>query len=265
MCRSYRAPSGTALILLSLIAVGSPATAQVTVARVLDDATRQPLVGAKVAVFANDSLERVVTTNSAGFFELRLEPGRYVVEINSEGYLPQRRSLDLPSTAPVPAFLLRRDIVPLEPVEARAQAQRTERGRTVARPSHLLSGERLARLERASVSAAGAIRELGAGLQVRERPPRGLCVQSARRIASFNAAPGTCEMVAVVVNGVVVQNGPQILANMRVAEWESIEYVPPILAGQLYGMDAGAFGAIVLWSRGFGPHRDPERNSGGDG
>jgi hypothetical protein len=39
--------------------------------------------------------------------------------------------------------------------------------------------------------------------------------------------------------------------------------VPAPEAGTLFGMEAGANGALVLWTRGRGPHRSPQRNGGG--
>jgi hypothetical protein len=43
------------------------------------------------------------------------------------------------------------------------------------------------------------------------------------------------------------------------SSFASIEYIPPADAALLYGMNA-ASGALVLWSRGHGPHATAERN-----
>jgi hypothetical protein len=41
---------------------------------------------------------------------------------------------------------------------------------------------------------------------------------------------------------------------------ESFEYLSPVEAGQQYGLDASANGALVIWTRGRGPHKSPDRN-----
>jgi hypothetical protein len=70
-------------------------------------------------------------------------------------------------------------------------------------------------------------------------------------------------MVVVVLDGIVVGNGSELVSEMQLGHYESIEYLPPVEAGQRYGMEASAKGAIVLWTRGFGPHRSEARDPGG--
>jgi hypothetical protein len=169
--------------------------------------------------------------------------------------------------ATLPAILLKSTAVPLDTlqVEARARDHRDDlRGPDL---THVLSGARMAQLEKMSVSGPGVIRQLAAGLRVRERSSRSVCVESTRRYMSMRdmmtgGNSGGCEMVVVVLDGVVVGNGSQLLAGMNIGHYESIEYVPPVEAGRRYGMEASARGAIVLWTRGFGPHRSEARDPG---
>jgi hypothetical protein len=73
--------------------------------------------------------------------------------------------------------------------------------------------------------------------------------------------------VAIVINGVNTgMDGESALLffqSLQVPDWESIEYVAPIDAGVQYGMLAGERGALVLWSRGMGPHASEARGGGG--
>jgi hypothetical protein len=199
----------------------------------------------------------------------RIEPGSYTLVIEHPGFAPVRQRLLIEPEAivAVPAIVLKATAVPLDTlqVETRKRDREDLRG---AHATYLLSGSRMAQLERASVSGPAAVRQLSAGLRVRETSSRSVCVESTRRYMSMRdmmtgGRSGGCVMVVVVLDGVVVGNGSQILSGMSIGHYESIEYLPPVQAGQLYGMEASARGAIVLWTRGFGPHRSEARNPSG--
>jgi hypothetical protein len=48
---------------------------------------------------------------------------------------------------------------------------------------------------------------------------------------------------------------------MSVRELESVEYLNPLDAGLRYGNRAAQSGALVMWSRGQGPHKSPSRHN----
>jgi hypothetical protein len=50
------------------------------------------------------------------------------------------------------------------------------------------------------------------------------------------------------------------MRTFHLGDFESIEYSPPAEAAQKYGMDAGTYGALLLWTRGRGPHVSDARN-----
>jgi hypothetical protein len=69
--------------------------------------------------------------------------------------------------------------------------------------------------------------------------------------------------VVLVIDGIVMAHGP-ILVRQTLSEplsnWESVQYLTPVEAGSRFGLDASARGALLLWSRGRGPHVSEDRN-----
>jgi hypothetical protein len=253
---------------LSLLLVAQGLSAQQVRARIVDDASRQPLADVTVGLVDNANAERAsATTGDDGFFEFeRPDPGAYTLVIEHMGYAPVRQPLVITAgeEVMVPAIVLRSTATVLDTLHAEARAADRLRGADL---THVISGEHMARLEQANVSGPGVVRQLGAGLRVKESGPQSVCVESRRRYMSMRdmlRGSSGCEMVVVVLDGVVVGNGSHILGGMQIGHYESIEYVPPVQAGRQFGMEASAKGAIVLWTRGFGPHRsaarDPDRD-----
>ena len=81
------------LLLASLIALAgaaAPLSAQMIHGRLLQEGTLAPLTGASVQLLdaQGNELNRVVTTNEAGTFAMRVEPGRYTLRIRRIGFQP---------------------------------------------------------------------------------------------------------------------------------------------------------------------------------
>jgi hypothetical protein len=70
-----------------------------------------------------------------------------------------------------------------------------------------------------------------------------------------------CEPVVLVIDGVVTGDPHEPLRSFRLSDMESVELLQPTDAGLQYGLDASANGALVIWTRGRGPHRSEARNS----
>jgi hypothetical protein len=89
-------------------------------------------------------------------------------------------------------------------------------------------------------------------------PDYGPCIQSGRVVYSTQAAP--CEMVEVIFDGVSIDPGraPSFLYRLNLDGVESIQYVPPLAAAR-WGFRASANGALLIWTRGRGPHNDDGR------
>lgn len=98
------------------------------------------------------------------------------------------------------------------------------------------------------------------------------CVESGRGPVSFRGGRSeTCNLVAIVIDGLDTGLGQdpgsmrealRFIESLDVADYESVEYLSSVRAGFRYGMHASAQGALVLWTRGSGPHRSEGRGGG---
>jgi hypothetical protein len=254
--------------ILMLAASAASTAAQTVRGRVIDDAARQGVAQATVALVdsANGRLAEVVT-GADGFFTFAAPgAGSFRIIVVHPGFAREERPVRVGTTnLTVPAFVLKTEAVLLDAITAegrRAASDSAAAAATFARSSFTMAGARLARLEQVGATMQAAMREFS-GLRVREIPTRTgrprLCVESTRAIVGLSGG-GACNWVALVIDGVTVQDQETFFRSMRVADWESIEYVSPGDGAVRYGMDASARGAIVFWSRGMGPHRSAERN-----
>jgi hypothetical protein len=253
--------------IIALASSPSTAEAQQVRGRVVDMATRQAIPGAFVTLLGADSavVTRVETAND-GFFTLKTSPGAYTISIESVGYAPGSRAIEVGTEDQVvPAFTLSAEAVELEGVDVRADARDAIDGRPVATSRYILAGERLANLERHGIPFPSALRQLDAGLRVIETiGPSGqpqLCVRATRNLPSFSGRrEGTCDWPALIIDGVAVGIDQTIVRSLDLRSYESIEFLSSIEAQQRYGLMGGATGALVLWTRGRGPHVDEGRN-----
>lgn len=264
---------------LFLLLLLSPSTvdAQRIVARVVDSESRSPLSEVTVTLQRMDSTDVATSaTRDDGFFLVTAPAaGEYRLRLERIGYATRVQRVTVAAgDVSLPAITLTQRAVPLEEVEAEARRIRPDTATGVGqRSSHLLAGERLARLALLGISGQGLVRELGGGLRVRSRG-QGYCVESTRRTMSLSLNRPSCEWVAVIIDGVLVGDPSactgstrstcfiaQFFRNLRAHEWESIEYLPPLQAGQRYGMIASGAGAIAVWTRGLGPYRSAARDT----
>lgn len=269
---------GACVIAALLAALSGDAAAQTIRGRAVDNATRGPI--ADVAVFlrlpSGDTLT-IATTAADGFFIVRApSAGRYIVSLERLGYaVEEREVVVLDGDLLVPAFVLKSQAVPLPAVDAAVTTGRAPVTTGFQRSSHVVAGAQLARLERQNASVAAVVRGLP-NVRMRTLPTfknrelrvlqNYVCIESTRRIMAipdpWRTAP-ECDPVVVVLNGVVGGDAHEMVRSINVADIESIELLQPAEAGVLYGLDASAVGALVIWLRGFGPHKSDERNRGG--
>lgn len=264
------APTGL-LVAFLLVAGVKTAVAQEIRGRVVDERTRRPLISAVVTLLDSDSsVIRRVETDNDGFFRVRPgRPGDFTIEIELLGYSPGRRVIRVGAEdLTVPAFVLRIQVIAVDSIDVEAARSRRTDPAVVgfARASHVIAGARLARLEVQGLTFLSAVRELATGLRVRQyRTPGGetrTCIESVRQIIPMpgrGGGPG-CQWVAVIVDGIQIGDPEREVRAMHLDQFESVEYFTPVEAGYRFGMDASSAGALVLWSRGRGPHVDPARN-----
>jgi hypothetical protein len=242
--------------------------AQQVRARVIDADRRTPLRDVQVLVVDSAGSEYgAARTGGDGFFHIRqLTHGSYTLILEHGGYHPVRRPLVATGTdlLTLPAILMQSEAVALDPVLAGAAARTPSfREEDEVRPEFLLAGARMAELELVNAAPTTIYRELAPGLHIRGEG-RTLCVESRRGPNSMRGGGGrACEPVAVIVDGMPVSDGTLILRGLKPGAWESIEYLSAIQASLRYGLyGSSSGGAIVLWTRGLGPHRSAARNGG---
>jgi hypothetical protein len=271
----------SALILICvLLLTARSAAAQDIRGRVVDDASRQPIVRATATLLSNGNVLARVATDANGFFNLRPQAtGDYEIAVEMIGYAVERRTVSYSGQAiALPAFVLKTAAILLDPVEANARRSSDATAEVgFARASQVIAGARLAQLEQHAARPITLVREIG-GLRVLEyKGPSGepiICIESRRRVMSFQprATRGQlnfqppCDWPVIVIDGIKVSDGDnayqahQTFRELQLQDMESFEYMSPVEAGQRYGLQASANGAMVIWTRGRGPHKDPARN-----
>lgn len=266
---------GVPLLLALLLLWPLPAHGQRLTVRVVDEAARRPLAEVSVTLLAADSTALGVTaTDPDGFFQLRLPgPGEYRLLLGRIGYAPVIQHVTAGSAdLSLPAIRMQANTVLLDTLRAEGRRRRRDIDTGLGlRRFNTIAGARLAWLERVGASGQALVRELGAGLRVRPVGASDYCVESTRSIRSLGASRG-CSWVAVIIDDVTVGHPEDCRSNkncfvahffrtFRADEWESIQYVSPLHGGYRYGFAAGANGAILVYTRGFGPLKDPARNA----
>ncbi|HEX2166435.1 MAG TPA: carboxypeptidase-like regulatory domain-containing protein [Longimicrobiales bacterium] len=255
------------LVLLALGLLPGALHGQQVRARVIDADQRSALTAVQVLITDSaGSTYASAETDGNGFFTIeQLQAGEYALVLRRDGYRTVNQPLVIRGVAPVtlPAILMQSEAVVLDPVRAEGRRQPAiDIAEEEVRGEFVLAGGQLAQLEQVNASPQAVYRELG--LRVRESVTSGgtyFCVGGNRGPTSMRGGGGGCEPIAVVVDGILVSNPTQVLRNYRVSEWESVEYLNAVEAGVRHGLHAShAGGAIVLWTRGLGPHRTPARD-----
>ncbi len=255
-----------ALLLLALAA--APLAAQSVKGRVVDEKTRQAIASATVTLrAASGEVVAHDLSDRGGYFKLSAHAaGDYTIVVEPLGYAPAQRAVSLSphQELVVPAFVLAAQAIPLDSISARGERAPDQRAAVgFTRSSMVLAAGRMAMLERQGATLMTAIRELS-GVRIREFMTAGgqkvTCVEALLRFRSITGDERYCEPVVFVVDGVQIGSSDYLLRNMNLTDYESVEFLPPAEAGQRYGLEASSHGAVVLWTRGRGPHVDPERN-----
>lgn len=243
--------------IFTLVLAGG-AAAQRSEIRVVDEPTRLGIRYATLTLEADGQQSAVAETDSLGFAIIAIPERRtYTVRVRALGYLEQTREIDFATRdlSLIPAFVLQPEVLALTPIEvqARRSSYRGEGGGT--RASQTVAGARIARMRLAGLMLEDAIREMPG---VRVSYPRGrLCVESTRGYGSFRGNPADCRMVAIVVDGFPSMDAAEMLRNATLDNFESVELMSAREAGFRYGMEASQRGALILWTRGRGPHVVP--------
>jgi hypothetical protein len=239
-----------------------------------DAASGQPMRGAAVwfgttGLAAYSSGEGIVRIDG-------VRPGEHELRVEMVGYgsrsmpvrIPEGESLQLDVRVPAVA-------VALEPISVHGHMRsefRTPRESNTR--VDIIAGDDMAAAEDRGARVIDLLRASFPGVFVHEgrystvhSPELSyiVCIESLRRMDRLRLPDGVeepfCDMVTVVVDGVPTFAAGQFLRNMSVRELESVEYLNPLDAGLRYGNRAAQSGALVMWSRGQGPHKSPSRHN----
>jgi hypothetical protein len=149
-------------------------------------------------------------------------------------------------------------------VRARTAEQRVRLAAPVAQ--HVIAGEPLRSAAVRGATIPETLRELPGMLvhygtfETVGGREMGACVESRRSMPRLVRPPRRypdipwCDAVTVVLDGVVIPRPVEFFKSARLDQMESIEYLSPLGAATRWGLEASATGAIVLWTRGHGPH-----------
>ncbi len=263
-------PRAFALALLLLLNGFVPLSSQEVRGRVVDEATRSGIASAKVVLIsiAGDTL-RQTSTGPEGFFTMKIPAaGDYIVHVQYVGYGDGENHIHVgTANVTLPAFVLRVTVIKLDSL--RVSANQNNRSATVgfAHATYVVSGSRMAFLERQGARPLTVVRELP-NVRMRNIPRYTVagggvilnytCIESVRKFIDFRTSG--CDPVVMIVDGIVVGDPYDNLRSLSLADIESLELLNPVEAGFQYGPNAAAVGALVIWTRGRGPHESQARD-----
>jgi len=263
LSRSIRRLGAVALLIPGAV------DAQVRVSGRVVNNSNAPLSGAAVG-FTRGDVGRRIATDAAGRFEVVLpDTGVYEVRVELIGYIARTDTLQVTGPRDRLEFRLSVDAVRLDPLRIESEARRwSDIPQPVSR-SHVLSGSEMAALEKNNVSMSSAVRRMP-GLRIRRADVRDRlgrrrmidCYEVARRQATLTQTTG-CDAVVVIIDGAEMDDPVEVAEFMRterISSYESMQLLTPTQAQQRFGMDAGARGAILFFTRGRGPHLSDARN-----
>lgn len=252
---------------------GSPTNLATLVGTLLDAESGRPIATASVELGATG--QQVLTDERGRFRFSGVSPGTYQFQVTRIGYDWDWES-GVVEVEPSANILLELHAAPraveLEAIVVRASTPETRMARGNSVSTRILSPDRIREAEERTQGMGDLIRELPS-LQIRQGRfetydgiEYGYCVESSRALARM-APPEQesrlpwCEMIAVIIDGIETIRGGEALHMVRVHEIESVEFLPPIGAMR-YGERAAANGALLIWTRGRGPHRETADRDG---
>lgn len=251
-CQSHRLHFGAVLFLIVML-TPSVVWGQTLSGVVRDEKSREPIPAATVSLLTTTgvALTRVMS-DSLGRFRLQPpSPGVYQLHVEQIGYgatAPQEFRIGSEGITQV-EVLLSLEPVALEAVVVQAQS-RIERER-IARgtPLRILTRPDIEELERHA--GARAVRDLARrfpGVRVYQTIKGGqpaTCVESSQRIQHTAG----CDMVLVVLDGQIVDDGEFLVRHLPAQDVESIELLKPTEGGIRYGT-LGGNGVLLVNTRG---------------
>jgi hypothetical protein len=124
-----------------------------------------------------------------------------------------------------------------------------------------VAGDKMLRMETSGVGMYSVLKELS-GIRIRNTRD-GQCIETNRTLPRIGGGGGRgsagCESPALIIDGVVQLMGVAMLLTLPIADIESIEYMNSAEIGVRFPNIPN--GAIVIWTRGNGPHQSVARTN----
>jgi hypothetical protein len=250
----------------------NPDSLAVLQGQLLDAATEEPIVDAVIAL---EGIGRQVVTDHNGYFRITGVPaGQHAFLVTRLGYDWRSERITVEAGATVVVELRATPTaIALEAVVVRVSTPEMRMAKAATQAPRVLAGALLGSAQQRAASIEDVI-QLFPSLRIRHGQfetalgiERGTCIESSRALMRY-AIPERqtelpwCEMIAIVIDGAATVRGTEMITMLRLQNVESIEFLPPTGALQ-YGERAALNGALVIWTRGRGPHQDPGRWPGG--
>jgi hypothetical protein len=228
----------------------------------------EPLASAEVRVAGGAPL---ITAEDGRFAARDLDGGETELEIQHVAAGRIRQTVTLaPGHATVIELRLERSAIALAPLEVMAERAGALAARRTAARLAVAAGAQLAEAEARGASLTSIIQRFP-GLRVAvgrfttsAGSSAGVCVTSTRPLASLAPRPADwCEALPVYVDNLPVHDPVSFLRDLTIGDYESIELITAVEAQTRFGMEAAAAGgALILWTRGRGPHASSARDTG---
>lgn len=246
----------------------NPDSLAIVQGQLLDAVTEGPIAEAAIEL---DGVEGEVVTDRDGHFRITEVPaGEHAFQVSRLGYDWRSEAIDIGAGSTVVVELRAAPTaIGLEAVVVRVSTPEMRMAKAASQAPRILAGVQLGDAEERASSLEDVIRWFPS-LQIRHGQfetelgiERGTCIESSRALMRY-AIPEKqtplpwCEMIAIVIDGAPTFRGTEMVAALRLRNVESIEFLPPTGALR-YGERAALNGALVIWTRGRGPHQDPGR------
>lgn len=255
-------------VLESTVAEANPDSLATVQGQLLDAVTEGPVAEASIVL---EGVDGEVVTNQDGQFRITgVTAGEHAFRVSRLGYDWRSEAIDVEAGATVVVELRAApSAIGLEAVVVRVTTPEMRMAKAASQAPRILAGTQLSDAEQRASTLEDVIRWFPS-LQIRHGQfetdlgvERGTCIESSRALMRY-AIPERktplpwCEMIAIVIDGAPTFRATEMVAALRLRNVESIEFLPPTGALR-YGERAALNGALVIWTRGRGPHQDPGR------
>lgn len=244
---------GPALEVIRTRAVPELGGGTAIVGRLQDLATGEPIAAARVQLGG----DRSVTTGAEGDFRLTgAEGGPYTLTFQHIAYGEHQISVPIDAGTEVVVLVkLAPEVIALDPVAVTVRSDLEPEVRMTGVRRHVVAGTELAEAVKRGATIADVVSRFP-GLRIREglfntdgRVFRGVCIESRRSMSGPSHGRG-CNAIPIIIDGIRMGSSVDLVKNLHLSQFESVELVGPIEASMKYGMDVGAAGgALVLRTR----------------